>query len=258
MVDVCKCTDERWLPVVGMAMLYLVSSCGRVWSLGRTILRSNGQFVRIKPKMMTLRPQEYGHLIVTLTPLEGKMIAAKVHRLVAMAFIGEPPEGKPHCCHYDGNPQNNHVSNLRWDTAKANAADSLRHGTHTQASKTVCPRGHLLVEPNLLAGLFRRTGKRKCLACSRVWNQERAAEREGRQLVGTSDERADAQYRRLMSGQSKRMPQNSKKLTAAQVREIKLALAVGKTQDAIAAQFDIKQTTVSDIKRGRTWTSVTT
>jgi hypothetical protein len=33
------------------------------------------------------------------------------------------------CCHGDGNPLNNHISNLRWDTGSGNMADCLLHGT---------------------------------------------------------------------------------------------------------------------------------
>lgn len=31
-------------------------------------------------------------------------------------------------CHNDGNPANNHVSNLRWDTHSENMKDSFRQG----------------------------------------------------------------------------------------------------------------------------------
>jgi hypothetical protein len=33
------------------------------------------------------------------------------------------------CCHNDGNPANNNLNNLRWDTRKSNVADALRLGT---------------------------------------------------------------------------------------------------------------------------------
>jgi hypothetical protein len=32
------------------------------------------------------------------------------------------------CRHLDGNPSNNRPDNLRWGTAKENAADMIRHG----------------------------------------------------------------------------------------------------------------------------------
>ena len=49
----------------------------------------------------------------------------KVHRLVLLAFIGE---ASSMCCHEDGNPLNNHLSNLRYGTAQDNADDRSRHG----------------------------------------------------------------------------------------------------------------------------------
>jgi predicted XRE-type DNA-binding protein len=43
------------------------------------------------------------------------------------------------------------------------------------------------------------------------------------------------------------------KLTEAAVKEIKLLLASGVMQKLIAKQFDVSQSNVSDIKRGRIW-----
>jgi hypothetical protein len=51
-----------------------------------------------------------------------------VHRLVLETFVGPCPEGME-ACHYDGDRSNNALSNLRWDTRAANAADRIRHGT---------------------------------------------------------------------------------------------------------------------------------
>lgn len=48
--------------------------------------------------------------------------------LVLESFVGPRPSGM-YCCHNDGNPQNNHVDNLRWDTPKGNSADRYKHGT---------------------------------------------------------------------------------------------------------------------------------
>jgi hypothetical protein len=44
------------------------------------------------------------------------------------AFVGPCPEGMV-CCHNDGDPSNNRLENLRFDTHKANCDDKLRHGT---------------------------------------------------------------------------------------------------------------------------------
>src|SRR5205823_8359515 len=38
------------------------------------------------------------------------------------------------CCHGDGDPANNRLANLRWDTPKSNSEDMLRHGTRRMGS----------------------------------------------------------------------------------------------------------------------------
>jgi len=48
------------------------------------------------------------------------------HRLVLEAFIGPCPEGLE-ACHEDGNPANNNLSNLRYDTHQANSFDRVQH-----------------------------------------------------------------------------------------------------------------------------------
>jgi len=52
-----------------------------------------------------------------------------IHRLVLFAFVGPPPSEKHECCHNDGDPSNNNLSNLRWGTKKENQADRKVHGT---------------------------------------------------------------------------------------------------------------------------------
>jgi hypothetical protein len=52
----------------------------------------------------------------------------RVHRLVLLAFDGEPEEGQI-CCHNNGNELDNRLENLRWDTTKSNSDDQIEHGT---------------------------------------------------------------------------------------------------------------------------------
>ena len=54
-----------------------------------------------------------------------------VHRLVLLSFIGSPPTKKHQAAHWDGNKENNILTNLRWATQSENNLDKKRHGTFT-------------------------------------------------------------------------------------------------------------------------------
>lgn len=49
-------------------------------------------------------------------------------RLILTVFVGPCPPGME-CCHCDGNPKNDDIGNLRWDTRSENIKDMFRHGT---------------------------------------------------------------------------------------------------------------------------------
>lgn len=59
---------------------------------------------------------------------DGKQYSSRqISRLVLMAY--SPTDNpKLYALHYDGNPLNNNLSNLRWGTNSENFADSVRHG----------------------------------------------------------------------------------------------------------------------------------
>lgn len=70
---------------------------------------------------------KYNHQVVDLY-IDGKRRHKYVAVLVAEAFIPNP-NGYPEVCHIDGNPRNNHVSNLKWGTHADNMRDAIRHKT---------------------------------------------------------------------------------------------------------------------------------
>jgi hypothetical protein len=78
--------------------------------------------------MLKTTPNRNGYPAVNLWA-GGQGRTLRVHKLVLTAFVGPCPP-RLECCHGDGVPTNNHLSNLRWDTHSANAKDAIAHGTH--------------------------------------------------------------------------------------------------------------------------------
>lgn len=103
---------------------YKASSDGWVWSCWGSGFSSHlmtDRWRRLKPSH-----GKNGHRRITLTR-DGKRFYRGLHATVLGAFIGPCPDGLE-CCHYNGDPSDNRLINLRWDTSKANAADRVRHG----------------------------------------------------------------------------------------------------------------------------------
>lgn len=71
----------------------------------------------------------WGHREYGFTTDEGVTNRMQLGRAVLLVFKGPPPSGTE-CCHWDGNPANNHPDNLYWGTKSDNALDMTRHGTH--------------------------------------------------------------------------------------------------------------------------------
>jgi hypothetical protein len=124
---------EIWKSIPGYKG-YEASNMGRVRSVDRKILLGNrwGKLGWRKFKGRVLSPgyHEYGYPRVML----GMYAWSEIHCLVMIAFIGPCPSGKE-VGHFDGNPLNNNLSNLRYVTKRENYEDSLRHGTAKKGRK---------------------------------------------------------------------------------------------------------------------------
>lgn len=100
---------------------------------------------------------------------DGVRHTERVHRLVALTFLGLPGEGQE-VRHLDGDSLNNAVSNLQWGSKVENRADMTRHGRDHNAVKVTCKRGHLFTAEN--TAVRKKDGKRECRACIRVRYRE--------------------------------------------------------------------------------------
>jgi hypothetical protein len=156
--------SERWLPVVGYEGEYEVSDLGRVRSFSRMVYAGRGWERLQAGRLLKARTDHRGRPTVGLCR-NGKQHRRPLHHLVLEAFVGLRPPGME-CCHYDDDPLNNKLENLRWDTKSANMRDQVRNGRHHGARKTHCKYGHELTPDNVCPSRARR-GHRQCLECRR-------------------------------------------------------------------------------------------
>lgn len=108
---------EEWCPVAGYEGFYLVSSHGRVMNVSKRAGTTPGKI--LKPAT-----NKKGYLFVRLCK-DGRPKNAKIHHLVATAFIGKRPTGYT-VNHKDGNKNDNRTGNLEYATSEQNLTHSFR------------------------------------------------------------------------------------------------------------------------------------
>lgn len=230
---------EEWRDIPGYDGDYKVSSSGRVRSYKSGSCR----------ELSLCLNRQRGYLYVALCR-GGKLKNHTVHSLVLLAFVGPRPEGFE-CCHNDGNRTNNALSNLRWDTKKANQADKTAHNTAligydspmSKLSKEDCaailsaiasgaPPSRLAVEYEVDPETVRRLLTGQCY---------KNVDRNGmtRPPRGTFQVKGESHH--------------SNKVTREQAMDIKIRALRGDPLKEVAALYNVSPSLVSKIKRGVKW-----
>lgn len=174
-------STEQWRPVSGFEGAYEVSDRGRVRSLDRFV-SAGGSPYRVLGQAIRSSLNPNGYEVVTLK-LRGRKSSRYVHRLVAEAFITGREDGFE-VLHSDGDKRNNSAMNLSWGSRSANINDQVRHGSHANAAKTHCPKGHEYTRENIYAPAA-HPDWRECRACIRVRVARRAAVRASREPMSS-------------------------------------------------------------------------
>lgn len=144
---------ETYVPPIGVIApdTVILDDCGRDWAWAFVVFRgirgcpdrvvgSDGSVWRLYYgrwwKKVELKPQKRGYLTVSLPGRKRPYL----HHVMLETFIGPRPDGMEGC-HNDGNPLNNAIVNLRWDTRRGNFADKVGHGTSPRGENN----GHAIV-----------------------------------------------------------------------------------------------------------------
>ena len=152
---------EEWRPYPPAPESYLVSEYGKIFALPRIAPRPKGGDMRVGNRQLKASTDRKGYLYYRMF-VGGKWRRVTAHGAVMEAFVGPRPDGEM-VCHWDDDPANNHVSNLRYGTASDNMRDRVRNKIHHNAQRTHCRMGH---EYNAENTLYRETKTcRDCLAC---------------------------------------------------------------------------------------------
>lgn len=131
--------NEIWKPIdkiikkngaVSIFEGYEVSNYGRVRTYkrryGRVAANVHNRPLNSEPYVINGRLDQAGYVMYCLSDVNKVRKNFRAHTLVMQMFVGLPEEYNV-ICHYDDVKTNNHLSNLRYDTQKANLADRIRN-----------------------------------------------------------------------------------------------------------------------------------
>ena len=127
---------EIWKDVPGFEQRYQVSNLGRIRS--KSYYRTNGYgYYWTKGKILAGFKDHSGYPNIVLKE-NGRTVRAKVHRLVALAFLPNP-ENKPEVDHINTIVDDNRVENLRWVTSKENKHNPITRARSLAVKKRTRP-----------------------------------------------------------------------------------------------------------------------
>jgi hypothetical protein len=150
---------ETWAPVPGASGYVVSDQAHHAYGVRSFKLDPSGRDLTAK-KTGTSR---YWQQKITYD--DGKQRTVPVHTLVLLAHTGPCPPGME-ACHYDDDPDNNRLPNLRWDFPPGNMGDRMRNNPAAPKPVRVC----------VMCGKEIATGRsgRRCEPCRKALGREAA------------------------------------------------------------------------------------
>jgi hypothetical protein len=165
---VVEALTETWAPIPGAGYYEASDQAHDVYGIRSVDRTIGGTFYKGQP-IKAKKTGTSSYWQVKIRNDDRKEWYLTVNAAVLLAHVGPCPPGMQ-SCHFDDNPDNNRLSNLRWDTPPANIEDRMRNRPRLPIPPRICPRcgaEH--------AGTGRRGGRRECRDC-RVYLGVLAAE----------------------------------------------------------------------------------
>jgi len=103
------------------------------------VYSTRGRYGPTQPRRLTETPTHDGYLQIRISlGTKGRTRRQTVAPLVAQTFHGPKPSPSHQVRHLNGDRSDNRPENLRWGTAKENAADRDKHGTTARGIRVAC------------------------------------------------------------------------------------------------------------------------
>jgi hypothetical protein len=161
---------EEWRSVPGHGDVFVASSLGRI---ARVVGHSAANGYRQISFKRAMKPFKASGA----SKKWPDQLRGYAHHLVALAFLGEPPEGKTQINHKDNDRSNNRPDNLEW----SNQTENVRHAWATgRISRTRLKKISLYTKSEIIElrkrGLsYPQIAKRACVHPTTVGYQVRSA-----------------------------------------------------------------------------------
>lgn len=120
---------KEFIDIPGFEKYYKANGIGQILSVAKTVYLPEGKTRQVKAKILKPIPSRAGYHCVELYK-NGSKAKYYIHRLVALTFIGNPPEAKSVVNHKNRNKTDNRMENLEWVTHAENITHGYSFGDH--------------------------------------------------------------------------------------------------------------------------------